>query len=140
MFWIIFLAHPIPSLDVNMFKVSQSLVGCYSVYIFSMAFISWILKMLFLEVFVSFWSLKWNASVYYLKNRYLIWQYYVQHFNAKMTDILPSAYPVNNVHFRTIIFYRDGLSSRNQFQENNSKAVNITLFSQLLICIVPVWQ
>jgi hypothetical protein len=64
--------------------------------------------------------------------------YYVQHFTTNMNDILQRAYPMNNVHFRTIIFCRDSLSSRDQFQENNPKTVNITLFSQLLICIVPV--
>jgi len=35
---------------------------------------------------------------------------------------------VNNVHFRTIIFCRYRLFPRDQFQKNNPKTVNITLF------------
>lgn len=47
-------------------------------------------------------------------------------------------YPVNNIHFRTIVFWWYRLFSWYQFQQNNSKTVHVTLFSQLLICIVPV--
>ena len=47
-------------------------------------------------------------------------------------------YPVNYIHFRTIIFWWYWLSSRYQFQQNNSKTIYITLFGQLLTCIVPV--
>lgn len=46
-------------------------------------------------------------------------------------------YPLNNVHFSTVIFRWHRFLSRYQFQQNNSKTVYVTLFCQLLACIVP---